>query len=103
MYIEFKGNDVVGPARIGRVTSSKTGKTLYYAGKTFQRLTPCGYKRNYCDVTTGETYWISGCKRNGNDGLYGGCDAAIDEDVRVEYWTVVRKKPDNVASTKVNC
>ena len=43
MYIEFKGHEVTGPARIGRVTFSKTGKTLYYAGKQFQRLTPCGY------------------------------------------------------------
>jgi hypothetical protein len=102
MYIEYKGNDVIGPSRIGRVTFSKTGKTLYYAGKTFERLTPCGYKRNYYDVATGETYWISGCKRDGNDGLYGGCDAEIDEDVRVEYWTTIRRKPDNVASTTVN-
>jgi hypothetical protein len=102
MYIEFKGHDVTGPARIGRVTFSKTGKTLYYAGKTFERLTPCGYKRNYRDAQTGDLYWISGCHRDGNDGLYGGCDAEIDEDVRVEYWTTIRGKPDNVASTKVN-
>jgi hypothetical protein len=88
MYIEHKGDGLTGPARVGRVTFSQTGKTLYYAGKQFQRLTPCGYKRNYRDVATGECYWISGCKRDGNDGLYGG--------------STIRRRPDNVASTVAN-
>jgi hypothetical protein len=102
MYIECKAEGLTGAARIGRVTFSKTGKTLYYAGKTFERLTPCGYKCNHRDVQTGEHYWISGCKRDGNDGLYGGCDAEIDDDVREEYWTVIRRKPENVSSPKVS-
>lgn len=102
MYIEFKGNDVTGPARIGRVTFSKTGKTLYYAGMTFERLTPCGYKSNYRDVESGDRYWISGCKRDGNDGLYGGCHAEIDEDVRDEYWTHIRQRPENAAHKKID-
>ena len=32
MYIESKGDGITGPARIGRVTFSKSGKTLYYRG-----------------------------------------------------------------------
>lgn len=36
MYIENKSDGLVGPARIGRVTFSKTGKTLHYQGRTFQ-------------------------------------------------------------------
>lgn len=102
MYIECKAGGLTGLARIGRVTFSKTGKTLYYAGKTFERLTPCGYKCNYFEVRTGERYWISGCKRDGNDGLYGGCTAEIDEDVRAEYWTAIRRKPENADSPTVN-
>ena len=44
MYIEYKGLDIGGPARIGRVTFSKTGRTLYYGGK---RFAPCaGFKAN---------------------------------------------------------
>lgn len=38
MYIEYKGEDIVGPARIGRVTFSKTGKSIYYKGKEFGGL-----------------------------------------------------------------
>jgi hypothetical protein len=47
MYIEFKGDDLTGPARIGRVAFSKTGRTLYYAGKTFQSLKGTGFKAHW--------------------------------------------------------
>ena len=30
MYVESKAEGLSGPARIGRVTFSKTGRTLYY-------------------------------------------------------------------------
>ena len=93
MYMESKTDGVTGPARIGRVAFSKTGKTIYYGGKTFQRLKRCGFKSNYCDVETGQEYWISGCKRDGSDGLYGGSNAEIDEDVWEEYWTTIRQQP----------
>lgn len=36
MYIEYKGDGLTGEARIGRVTFSKTGKSVHYHGKTFQ-------------------------------------------------------------------
>jgi hypothetical protein len=66
MYIENKSgeNDLIGDARIGRVTFSKTGKSIHYNGKTFQTLSGRGFKANYFDVETGEHYWISGCKRD---------------------------------------
>lgn len=38
MYIEDKSEGVVGPARIGRVTYSKTGKSLTYHGREFAPL-----------------------------------------------------------------
>ena len=38
MYIENKSTGLSGPARIGRVTFSKTGKSLYYRGRRFQTL-----------------------------------------------------------------
>ncbi len=94
MYIEFKGTELTGPARIGRVTFSKTGKTLHYCGKTFQSLKG-GYKSNYLDVQTDEEYWISGCKKAGDDTLYPGM-IEIDEDVREEYWLEIRNRPDCV-------
>ena len=93
MYIEYKGDDITGSARIGRVTFSKTGKTINYGGKSFQSLSGKGYKANYFDIDTGEHYWISGCKRNGDDTLYPGI-FEIDEDVREEYWLQIRKLPE---------
>jgi hypothetical protein len=93
MFIEYKNDDIYGPARIGRVTFSKTGKTLYYRGKQFARLSGKGFKANYFDEETGEYYWISGCKKDGTDSLYSNT-VEIDEDVREEYWTEIRRKPD---------
>ncbi len=92
MYIEQKSDGLSGPARIGRVTFSQTGKTLYYRGRAFQSLGGRGFKANYFDVATGEEYWISGCKKRGGDTLYGGT-VAIDEDVREEYWAGIRGLP----------
>jgi hypothetical protein len=98
MYIENKSaqpagqSGVQGPARIGRVSFSKTGKSLYYRGRTFQSLKGSGFKANYFDVESHEHYWISGPKRNGADGLYGPRPTPIDDDVREEYWTHIRKQ-----------
>ena len=94
MYIERKAGNVTGSGRIGRVTFSKTGRTLYYRGHKFQSLKGAGFKSNYYDVETGEDYWISGPKRRGGDALYGGnAPVEIDEDVREEYWRDIRKQP----------
>jgi hypothetical protein len=95
MYIESKGEGLSGPGRIGRVTFSKSGKSIYYRGKMFQSLKGSGFKANYFDSETGEQFWISGCKKDGSDHLYGGT-IEIDEDVREEYWTDIRKMPDRV-------
>jgi hypothetical protein len=96
MYIESKGRGLIGPARIGRVAFSKTGKTLYYGGREFQSLKGGGFKANYFDVETGEHYWISGCKKDGSDRLYGErVSVDIDEDVRDEYWQRIRGEPSN--------
>src|SRR5207248_133 len=72
VYIENKQGGVDGPGRIGRVTYSKSGRTLYYRGRAFRSLNGRGFKANYYDVETGEEYWISGPKRDGTDKLYGG-------------------------------
>jgi hypothetical protein len=53
MYIECKAGGLVGTPRIGRVSFSKTGRTLYYRGQTFQSLKGAGFKSNYyCMETT---------------------------------------------------
>jgi len=93
MYIEYKGDGISGPARIGRVSFSKTGKSVYYRGRRFETLGGSGFKANYFDVETGDHYWISGPKKRGGDRLYG-TGVEIDDDVREEYWTEIRKRPD---------
>jgi len=97
MYIEYKGDGLAGAARIGRVTFSQTGKSVYYRGKTFQSIGG-DYKANFFDIETNERYWISGCKKAGHDTLYPGV-IEVDEDVREEYWLQIRKRPDCMNQT----
>jgi hypothetical protein len=100
MYIECKAGSLVGPARIGRVTFSKTGRTLHYRGRTFRSLRGAGFKSNYVCVETGEDWWISGPKRRGGDRMYGSTlPVEIDEDVRAEYWRDIRRQPERADET----
>lgn len=101
MYVELKthagGHDDRGPAWIARVRFSKTGKTIYYRGKALQRTkgpVGCG---NFVDAETGDEYWVSGPKKNGEDRHWGlGSPVHIDEDVRQEYWTEIREQPEKL-------
>ena len=95
MYIEYKGDGIVGDARIGRVTFSKTGQSLYYDGKTLAKRGD--FKSNYYDVDSGDSYWISGCKKDGTDALYSN-KIEIDDDVWEEYWSEIRKQPEMAKS-----
>ena len=109
MYIENKGGEftagtyhagpsapgLTGSARIGLVTFSKTGATLYYQGRTLQSLKGKGFKSNYFDAETGKHFWISGPKKRGGDALYAtNISTEIDEDVREEYWMTIRNQPE---------
>jgi hypothetical protein len=92
MYIEDKSGDLTGSCRIGLVRFSKTGATLYYRDRAFKSLSGSGFKANYCDVVTGEHFWISGPRRDGADGLYGRITQPedVDEDVAESYWRDIR-------------
>jgi hypothetical protein len=92
MYIEDKSNGLNGHGRIGRVRFSKSGRSIYYAGRTVQTLAGKGFKANYFDIETGNEFWISGCRIRGGDRLYGGT-VYIDDDVREEYWVKSRGLP----------
>lgn len=103
MYIEYKGNNLTGEARIGRVSFSRSGKSIYYNGKIFATLKGTGFKANYFDIGTGEHYWISGCRKDGADRLYGErLPIYIDVDVQDEYWKEIRNLPDMVGTTVIN-
>jgi hypothetical protein len=91
MYVESKAAGLEGPARIGRVYFSKSGKTLYYRGLRFQSLKGHGFKANYFELASGDRYWISGPRKDKDDRLYGGSRGVlIDDDVQVEYQSYLR-------------
>lgn len=93
MYIEWKGGVASLDAVIGKVQFSKTMKTLRYSGQEFKSLSGLGYKANYFDVETGDHYWISGCRKDGNDGL-NRTTVNVDEDIRRDYWVDIRGLPE---------
>ncbi|MEM9998810.1 MAG: hypothetical protein AAF809_13995 [Bacteroidota bacterium] len=87
VYIELKtGYNGDGPACIGRVTFSKSGRSLYYQGRRFERIKGGGAAGNYYEVESGDEYWISGIKQDGRDRHCAGAGKVhVDEDVRDEY------------------
>ena len=90
MYIEDKSEGLNGPARIGRVTFSKSGRSVHYRGRTFQRV-GSGYKYNHVAEDNGDRFWISGPRKDGADRLYASAmPVQIDADVELEYWRDIR-------------
>ena len=103
MYIEYKGDNLTGNARIGRGRFSKTMKSIRYDGKLFISLKGAGFKSNFYDEESGEEYWISGCKKDGSDRLYNeNSPILIDEDVQEEYWKEIRNMPKMVGTLRIN-
>jgi hypothetical protein len=93
MYIESKSEGLNGLARIGRVTFSKSGRSVRYADRTFLKVSG-GFKYNHVAEDNGEMFWISGPRKDGRDRLYpdSTLPVEIDEDVRSEYWRDIRGK-----------
>jgi len=88
MYVEDKET---GEAWIGRVRFSRTGNTAYYKDRTLRRLVRGGICGNFYDPQTAHEYWISGCKKNGQDRHYAEPGpVSIDADVADEYWKDIR-------------
>jgi hypothetical protein len=94
MYIERKDQDGLdGPGRIGWVELSRSRRAYLYGERRLQKVV--GFKHNCVDAETGDMFWVSGPKKNGEDKLYGGV-VEIDEDAREEYWKKVRGLPERV-------
>jgi len=83
MYVE---NKYTGEARIGWVSFSKTGQTVYYRDKTLKRLKGGGISGNhYCEETDDE-YWVSGIKKRGSNAHWAeSVKMIIDDDAKEEY------------------
>lgn len=91
-YVELKtGYKDNGPAWIGRVKTSKTGNTIYFNDKAFQRA--IGGASNYYDLESGDEYWISGVKKNGGDRHWAGSGKVIiDKKIIPEYLRLTGQK-----------
>jgi len=95
MYLERKEPE--SEYRIGRVNFSQTQATLYYSGMTFRSAKGGGFKSNYFQIETGDQFWISNPRQDGNDSHY---PAVVEiDDVREEYWTTIRKAPERIDET----
>lgn len=90
MYVENKESKIDGfSARIGWVTFSKTGKTIYYRDKSLARLKGGGISGNYFCEDTHEEYWVSGVKKRGSNVHWAeSASLHIDEDAREEYAAI---------------
>ena len=88
-YIELKtGYNDNGPAWIGNVKESKSGKTIYFNDHAFQKYH--GAFSNYIDIETGDEYWISCVKKNGEGRHWAGSGKiTIDRKVIDEYLEIV--------------
>ncbi len=105
-YIELKsGHSDNGPAWIGYVTSSKTGRTLYFNGRGLMKLK--GQRRgdsggNYVDMETGESFWVSGVKKNGEDRHWAGSGKVLVEAAAVrDYLEAIQAKTLNTPRCEV--
>ena len=92
MYIELKtGYHDNGPAWIGRVEYSKTRQTIYFNNKAFKKGSLCS--GNYFDIETGESYWISGVKKEGQDRHWAGSGKImIETNIINEYLEITEQK-----------
>lgn len=90
-YIELKsGFSDNGPAWIGLVEFSKSGQTVYFNDMALKKLKNPGIGANHFDIETGEEYWISGIKKNGQDRHWaGGGKVLIEDSIVNDYLSAV--------------
>lgn len=84
MYVELKtGFSDDGPAWIGMAEFSKTGRTVYFNGMVLKRSVRGEY---HFEIESGDSYWVSGIKKNGTNRHWAGYGKImIDKSVVQEY------------------
>lgn len=99
-YIELKtGYSENGPAWIGLVEFSKSGQTLYFDNKALKKHKIPSSNSNHYDIETGNEYWVSGVKKNGQDRHWAGNGKImIDKNSIADYLSFINAKELN--STK---
>ena len=86
MYLENKSEGHSGSACIGFVEFSKSGQTVYFNNKALKKLKIPGISGNHFDIESGDEYWVSGVKKNGEDRHWaGGGKVMLDKNCVEEY------------------
>ena len=87
MYVENKDGGIDGVSgRIGWVTFSKSGRSVYYRNRRLQRSGGQGIAGNCFDTETGEEYWVSGIKVGGGNTHWAEPkEVRVDADAKEEY------------------
>lgn len=85
LYVELKsGFSDNGPAWIGQGEFTRSKSTIYFNGLALRKAQGIG--SNYLEVQTGNSYWVSGVKKNGTDRHQTGSGKVfIDASVVSEY------------------
>ncbi len=102
-YIELKtGYSDNGPAWIGLVEFSKTGQTLYFDNKALKRQKIPSSNSNHYDIETGDDYWVSGVKKNGQDRHWAGNGKImIDKNSIDDYLSFTNAKELNLTKFQI--
>ena len=92
MYVENKGGEIAGAnGRIGWVTFSKSGQTVYYRDKVLKKIKGGGISGNFYDEATEEEYWVSGVKKRGTNVHWAeSIKVVVDEDAVDEYKKIIK-------------
>ncbi|MCL9806843.1 hypothetical protein NAT51_15010 [Flavobacterium amniphilum] len=91
LYIENKSEGHSGEAWIGYAEFSKSGQTVYFDNKALKKLKGTGISGNHYDIETGEEYWVSGIKKNGEDRHWaGGGKIMLDKNCVDEYLRLIK-------------
>jgi len=94
MYVENKDGEIDGAnGRIGWVTFSKTGQTVYYRGRQLQKVKGGGVRGNFSDLTTGDEYWISGVKKRGSNVHWAERTPVQIDDDALDAYHALRSSP----------
>jgi hypothetical protein len=91
MFVENKNGTIGGAhGRIGWVTFSKFGQTVYYRGRELTKAKGGGIRGNFFDAVTREEFWVSGVKKRGSNAhpAERGVGVIIDDYAQAEYQTI---------------
>ena len=91
MYVENKNGEIDGwSARIGWVTFSRSGRSIYYRDLVLKRIKGGGTSGNYYCEKTSQEFWISGIKKRGSNAHWAEpTKIYIDPDAAADYREIV--------------